>query len=213
MIISHHPRAAAAIVATATALLTALAPAAQAGRAPSCEIRGATTLAATPDALILRKRGTLYGCAYRSGRPVRLGRDSTGECGPSCNGIIRYELAGRFVAYGTRSNSRDTSTGAVVLGDLRSRKLTIKWRTPPSSVPGSFSGVASVDVTRSGDTAWITTATTPSEAGEANEVHIDRGQGDTLLDSGRSTIDTESLTFGRNRALYWLTGDQPRVAR
>jgi hypothetical protein len=180
-----------------------------------CDIRAATTVAANSEARVVRKRGVLYGCAYRSGKPVQLGADNTRGCDEStgCEGIIHVALAGRFVSYAFLASSRDSAQTSLHLVDLRLRRRSTKWTSPPPARQGDFTGISDLAVTRQGHVAWITISTSPAEAGVSAEVHIDRGQGDVVADSGRDTIDAQSLASNDKGVFFWLHGDQARASR
>ena len=203
------------IVGVALPLAGATTPAA-AGSSPSrCASAGSKTVAVTTQARVYSKRGVIYGCAYRSGKALRLGRDVSRRCPAleGCQGLTRVAVSGRRVAYDSFASDRDGARTAIIVVDLLRRRPAVRWVSPePTPQQPVRTKVSDLAVTGTGRLAWIATSTNRGgEPGTLSEVYLDRGTGETVVDSGPA-IEAGSLAVASNLRVFWINAGQPKTA-
>ena len=191
--------------------LASAAPGEAAGRS-SCAPRGARTVLANQQVQLYQRATTLYGCANKGTKPVRitpyLGRKCTQLQG--CGPLGPVAIGGRFVTYGFNEYTRQGSEGELYVLDLLKRRRVRVWRGGDLTGTGPTAGVASAVVSPTGRAAWITD-TTNVPSGRRVDVHVDRGQGDTIVDTAGPEIDAESLSLGSSGTVYWTHDGEPRA--
>ncbi len=160
---------------------------------------------------------TVYGCAYKTGRPRALGGVSSqqerGEGGPGGeSGVLKATLAGPIVAY-AKSDSYETggSRNLIVVRDLRTGRVLheVPNGTPVKPEPPSegIGTVVALVVKADGSVAWIV-GTDPEDG--TYQVHALDKAGNRVLAEG-ADIAPGSLALAGS-TLYWTQGGQPQSA-
>lgn len=196
------------------AMLVALVGAAPADADAACALRGSTTVVASERARVFLTTDrrtevqTLYGCLFRAGKRVRLGRFGDREY----FGLPR--LAGAKVAFRRGSGGTGSVGTGVRVFDLRSRRRVFGWDAPAASTlcaRGQW-GIADIALKPNGSVAWLMDDDpgcndTP---GRFEIYKHDRPGAALLVDSG-DDIERDSLAWAGTQ-LYWTRGGAARSA-
>jgi hypothetical protein len=162
---------------------------------------------------LFTKKSTLYGCANRARRSVRITTGLGARCPQiqGCGPLGPVSLGGRYVTYGFNERTRQGSAGELFVLDLSTRRKVRKWRDGDLAGVGPTAVVASAVIAPSGRVAW-TTVTSNVPTGRRVDVHVDAGQGDTVVDTAVAGIDPESLSLAASGAVYWTHSGDARSA-
>jgi hypothetical protein len=202
-------RFARALVTTAGGLVLLITVGTQAAASArlECATPVSRTLLATESARVFLKAGNVYGCLYRTNRPLLLNEDAR-KCNDACGGVRRISLAGRFVAWERVVTSRSVAATSVVRTDLRVRRSSTVWSSGGVD-EGSDSQVKALASTRAGDIAWVSSFFASGTGQPVSyHLHVSVNGGDTELDASHG-LDPASLAIGGNR-VYWVTDGDTR---
>lgn len=155
----------------------------------------------------------VYTCRHATKRRRFIGNYGPDPTGLGEDGIVRLQLAGRYVAFATQfSCDRYTGDcgGEIIVRDLVTgddiTEFVLDSLNAPPEHPGGHIALYGMQLKANGSVALI--------AGPANDSPIqvwklDRA-GEVLLDSGAG-IDPHSLAIAANW-IYWMRDGQPRSA-
>jgi hypothetical protein len=204
------------------ALLTAAAAtfptAAVAAGNTSCDVHGSRTVDATRSVRVFKREGQLFACAFRTGRPIRLGDAYECESSSCSGGGVARGIAGRFVAvvYFAGSVNRPFDgepRAALQVTDTVARKRRLVYATNlDSQAPPHESGtVNSVRISASGRGAFISEFRPPlGTDGFVRQVRVFGLSDQSIIDTG-SGIDPFSLAIA-GRSVYWKRYGEARTA-
>lgn len=188
-------------------VLVALAgtPSAASAKSGECRVSGSKTLTASDTARVFVKRGRIYGCLYRTARPVLLDDDAR-HCDGPCSGVSRIVLSGRVVSWGRRVASTSAEAASVVRTDLRTRRSSTVWTSGPLNEE-TDSRIEALVGTQRGDIAWVASAFTQGSP-LSHHLHVSVSGADTELDAANG-LDPASVALSANR-VYWIVDGQTR---
>jgi hypothetical protein len=183
-------------------------------RATKCYPRKATTMQASAEVRVYKRRGKVVACSLSTGKKVTLGPTT----GPS--GVLGVALGGKYAAI-VRGSSPEGAGGpfssqSLSLLNVTTRRPVSFGQVGCSGIDSATVTIQSLAVTTAGQLAWICAATSPTAS--RAEVHKFDRSGASLLDSSDSisspdSIALESVAIGRSEsAVYWSRGDTARVA-
>jgi hypothetical protein len=173
-----------------------------------CGPAHARTLAHSSQGRVYVQGGSVYGCATGSSHPVRLG--GTGAC-PGSAHIGPVAVAGRKVAYASRTCGVDTSSSVVIVRRLSDGALlSSDSATMGPASPESFQSVGSVVVRSSGAVGWIGSADSILTHRNVIQVFERSGGSVRMLDQGPG-IGNGSLKLSGSK-LSWAHDGARRSA-
>ena len=202
----------------ALAGLALLAPAPAAETASPCKPSGSTGIEGNDFGRVYHLNGRVYGCVYKYGKRVKLGRYE-GDF-PSHYVIGRRYLAyTRMVACGTSDpRSKEVDDREEVAFDECNEVVRVmdlkkaRKKYAESAGSGHTENVIELKMKKNGSVAWLVDAYhAASEGGSSFEVHKRDTDGHDVLDRG-GDIDLNYLIRLSRSNLSWKRGGEKRTA-
>ncbi len=174
-----------------------------------CGPAAATTLASSSQARVYSWHGTVFGCTYPQGHPIRLGSAARSIREARVSPVA---LAGVDAAYGLSNFGVDTVRTDVVVRRLTDGKQLRDLSATKAVGAESFQSVGSIAVKSDGSVAWIGIERSIVAHRGAIEVHAADASAavDRLLDSGTQVVPTSLRLHGA--MLSWVNGGVTRHA-